>query len=93
MEENFYHFIPEYEQFKHLHTLMELKAIYHIRTTLLGSAIQEASDRISSGRYNSVDELIELRNVVPVGSERLQDLKETQKIVEKDYHELVYLLN
>jgi hypothetical protein len=59
----------------------------------LGAAIKEASDRISSGRYNSIDELIELRNAVPVGSERLQDLKETQKIVEKDYRELVYLLN
>jgi hypothetical protein len=93
MEEDFHNIIPEYGQFKHLHTLMELKTIYHIRTTLLGSALQEAHDRISSGRYNNIDELVELRNVVPIGNERLQDLKEIQKIVEEEYRELVYLLN
>ena len=93
MEENFYHFIPEYEQFKQLHTLIELKAIYHTRTTLLGSAIQEANDRISSGRYNSIDEMVELRNVLPVGEKRLQELREMKEKLEKEINELTYLLN
>jgi len=72
---------------------MELKMIYNIRTALLGSAIQEAHDRVSSGRYNSVDELIELRNAIPAGEKRLQDLKEIKGLVDKDFQDLKYLLN
>ena len=72
---------------------MELKVLYNIRTHLLGSAIKEAHDRINSGRYNNIDELIELRNAVPEGEKRYQDLMETKQIVEKDLQELKYLLN
>lgn len=93
MKDNFYHVIHEYEQLKQLHTLLELKLLYNIKTQLLGSAIKEAHDRISSGRYNNIDELIELRNAVPEGEKRYQNLMETKQIVEKDLQELKYLLN
>ena len=85
--------IPEYQQHNHLVKLEILKTVFRHRTNYLGSAIQEVHDRISSGRYNNIDELIELRNAVSIGEKRLQDLKETKKKVEKEYSELVYLLN
>lgn len=93
MKDNFYHVIHEYEQFKQLHILLKLRVSYIIKTQLLGAAIKEAHDRINNGRCSDIDELVELRNVVPEGEKRYRDLMEIKKMVEKDIQELKYLLN
>lgn len=85
--------IIEYNTLWYLHELGKLKPKYETRIHLLRSAIREANDRISSGRYNSIDEMVELRNVLPVGEKRLQELREMKEKLEKEYNELIYLLN
>jgi hypothetical protein len=59
----------------------------------LVSALLEANDRISSGRYDNIDEMVELRNALPVGEKRLQELREEKEKLEKKINEYKYLLN
>jgi seryl-tRNA synthetase len=85
--------IWELQQYDQLHTLMWLDGQYKFRIELLSSVIDEARERISSGRYNNIDELLELRNALPKGEKRFQALTETKKEIKKDINELLYLLN
>lgn len=85
--------ILELQQYDQLHRLMWLDIQYNFRLEVLGSAIDEARERISSGRYNNIDELLELRNALPQGEERFQMLKETRKELKKDINGLLYMLN
>lgn len=93
MKSYYQNIIPEYDRFKQLHALLAVGVEFEIRMLRVGALKQEASDRISNGRYDSIDDLIYLRRAVSEGDKILQDLAEDKQQIEKHFQELQYLLN
>lgn len=93
MRSNLSEVICEYNTLTQLHQLLLLSFETKIKLSVLEPAIKEAHDRINNGLYIDIDELIELKTAISLGTKRYQELKEVLKAIDGDVNEIKYILN